>query len=131
MQRRWVSAVFLLLLAAPAMAKQWPVSADLAQLIARHASEHRVPEALVYRVIELESGFNPKLHHLVYWGLMQISGATARSMGYRGSLEGLLDAETNLTYGVPYLAGAFIAAHGDERRAILLYSRGYYSKHKP
>jgi len=31
---------------------------------------------------------------------------------------------------VLYLANAYIAAHGDERRAIVLYSRGYHSKAK-
>jgi soluble lytic murein transglycosylase-like protein len=116
--------------AAPAAAKQMPVSADLAQLIARHAQEHNVPETLVYRVAERESGLNPKVHHLTYWGLMQISGVTARRMGYSGPLEGLLDADTNLTYAVPYLAGAYSAAHGDERRAMMFYSRGYYSKRR-
>jgi soluble lytic murein transglycosylase-like protein len=121
---------FLVLLAAPAVAKQPFVSADLAQLTARHAGEYQVPEELVYRVIERESGFDPKLHHRAYWGLMQISGATARSMGYRGPLAGLLDADTNLSYGMPYLANAYIVAHGDQRRAIMLYSRGYYLEAK-
>jgi len=132
--KRYAKAVrlggLLVLLAAPAVAKQPFVSADLTRLIAEHAREHKVPEALVRRVIVRESGFNPHLHHLVYWGLMQISGATARSMGYRGPLQGLLDADINLAYGVPYLANAYIAAHGDERRAIMLYSRGYYLEAK-
>lgn len=120
------------MLAAPTMAKQPASSADLALLIDRHAREHQVPETLVNRVIERESGFNPKAHHRVYWGLMQISGSTARSMGYLGPLDGLLDADTNLTYAMPYLANAYIVAHGDERRALMLYSRGYYleAKHK-
>ena len=95
-------------------------------MIARHAAEHKVPETLVYSIIKRESGFNPKAHHLAYWGLMQISGATARSMGYRGPLEGLLDADTNLTYAMPYLANAYIVAHGDSRLAMRFYSTGYY-----
>ena len=32
--------------------------------------------------------------------MMQISYPTARSMGYKGEPEGLLDAETNLKYAV-------------------------------
>jgi soluble lytic murein transglycosylase-like protein len=116
----------LALLSAPAVGKQMPVSAGLALLIARHAAAHQVPETLAYRIIKRESGFNPKVHHLVYWGLMQISGASARSMGYRGPLEGLLDPDTNLTYGMPYLANAYIVARGNQGRAMMLYKQGYY-----
>ena len=117
---------FLIVLSTPGAAKQLPVPADLAPLIARHAAEHNVPEALVYSIIKRESGFNPKAHHRVYWGLMQISGATARSMGYRGPLQGLLDADTNLTYAMPYLANAYIVAQGNSRLAMQFYSNGYY-----
>ncbi|HWG04597.1 MAG TPA: lytic transglycosylase domain-containing protein [Beijerinckiaceae bacterium] len=108
------------------------VSTDVAQLITQHAVRYHVPEPLIYSIIKRESGFNPKAHHSAYWGLMQISNATARSVGYRGPPEGLLDADTNLTYGVLYLANAYIVAHGDSRRAMTLYSRGYYyeAKHK-
>jgi soluble lytic murein transglycosylase-like protein len=57
---------------------------------------------------------------------MQIKHATARAMGYSGPARGLLDADTNLTYGVRYLAGAYRAARGDQERAFSLYQRGYY-----
>ena len=57
---------------------------------------------------------------------MQIRLERARALGYRGTAEGLLDPATNMTYGVTYLAGAYRAAHGDEARTLVLYSRGYY-----
>ena len=44
---------------------------------------------------------------------MQIKHATARGVGYTGSASGLFDAETNLTYAVRYLAGAYRAAGGN------------------
>ena len=47
-------------------------------------------------------------------------------MGYRGSPEGLLDAATNLTYGVKYLRGAWLVADGDPDAAVGWYARGYY-----
>jgi hypothetical protein len=59
-------------------------------------------------------------------GLMQIKTATARSLGYSGSPAGLLDADTNLTYAVRYLAGAYKVANGDHSRAVGFYARGYY-----
>src|SRR6187397_1709717 len=59
-------------------------------------------------------------------GLMQIKTATARGVGYGGSATGLLDAETNLTYAVRYLAGAYRLAGGNHDRAVSYYARGYY-----
>ena len=59
-------------------------------------------------------------------GLMQIKLATARSLGYTGTAEGLRDPATNLLYGIKYLAGAFRAANGDHDRAVHYYAAGYY-----
>jgi len=61
---------------------------------------------------------------------MQIRHDTARGMGYAGPANGLLDADTNLNYGVAYLANAFRVAGGDERRAVQLYAGGYYYEAK-
>ena len=61
---------------------------------------------------------------------MQIRHDTARGMGYDGPASGLLDAETNLTYAVPYLANAYMLADGNEARAIQLYAGGYYYEAK-
>ena len=52
--------------------------------------------------------------------------STARSLGYQGSAEGLRDPDTNLTYAVKYLAGAYRAANGDQNRAVSYYAGGYY-----
>lgn len=95
-------------------------------LIAHYADQYDVPEALVRRVIVRESGYNPAARNGPYYGLMQISHATARGMGYRGEAGGLLDAETNLRYAVRYLAGAFVTAGGNYDRAVQFYARGYY-----
>ena len=57
---------------------------------------------------------------------MQIRLGTARGMGYRGNEQGLLDADTNMTYAVKYLAGAYRAAGCNEARAVSYYQRGYY-----
>jgi len=75
-------------------------------MIARYAAEYDVPEALIRRVIVRESGYNPRARNGPYYGLMQIRYDTAQSMGYRGPASGLLDADTNLHYGVRYLGGA-------------------------
>jgi soluble lytic murein transglycosylase-like protein len=89
-----------------------------------------LPASLVERVIRRESGGNPRAVHAGNYGLMQIRLGTARAMGYTGSAAGLLDPQTNMTYALRYLAGAYRAAGGNESRAIALYSRGYYYQAK-
>jgi hypothetical protein len=51
-------------------------------------------------------------------------------MGYQGGAEGLLDADTNMTYAVKYLAGAYRAARGNHEQAIRNYQKGYYYQAK-
>jgi soluble lytic murein transglycosylase-like protein len=94
-------------------------------LIAKHAAAHGVPESLVRRVIRIESRGNSQIVSKGNYGLMQIRLGTARLMGYSGTAEGLLDPDTNMTYAVKYLAGAYRAAGGDHDRAIANYQRGY------
>lgn len=101
-------------------------SPELDQLISRYSVHYDVPEKLVRRVVNRESTFDPAARNGPYWGLMQILPATARSMGYQGPNEGLLDAETNLKYAVRYLRGAWLTADGNEDQAVRYYARGYY-----
>ena len=101
--------------------------AEYAEMVAAHARANGVPEALVHRVIMRESRYQP---HLVgrggTIGLMQIKLATARGVGYTGDAAGLRDPNTNLTYAVKYLAGAYRAANGDHARAVRYFAGGYY-----
>jgi soluble lytic murein transglycosylase-like protein len=99
-------------------------------LVATHAKANNLPEALVHRMIVRESGYRPGLVSRGNIGLMQIKLGTARSLGYTGTAEGLRDPDTNLTYAVKYLAGAFHAANGDHRRAMHYYASGYYAAAK-
>ena len=99
----------------------------LSEKIAVHAKANNVPESLVRRVIVRESRYNAHARGRGgAMGLMQIKHATARGVGYRGTAAGLLDAETNLTYAVRYLAGAYRAAGGNANRAVAYYATGYY-----
>lgn len=95
-------------------------------LIASHAAANHVPESLVRRVIHRESRGNPRAISKGNYGLMQIRLGTARAMGYRGGAAGLLDADTNMTYAVKYLAGAYRTAGGNHDQAVRYYAAGYY-----
>ncbi len=96
------------------------------EMIARQAEIHGVPASFVHRIVKRESRYNPRVVHRQCFGLMQIKYATAREMGYKGDVKGLLDPKINLTYAVPYLANAYRLADGDEDRAVTLFSAGYY-----
>jgi soluble lytic murein transglycosylase-like protein len=122
-----LAALAALMLPQAALAQR----ADYEEMVARHARANAVPELLVHRVIVRESRYQPKLlGRGGTIGLMQIKLATARGLGYGGDAEGLRDPETNLAYGVKYLAGAYHAAGGDHARAIHYYAAGYYEAAK-
>jgi hypothetical protein len=95
-------------------------------LVAKHAAANAVPESLVRRVIRIESRGNPRAVSKGNYGLMQIRLGTARALGYTGTVQGLLDPDTNMTFAVKYLAGAYRAAGCDANRAIAYYQRGYH-----
>lgn len=96
------------------------------RLIAKYAAQHKLPKQFVHRVVKRESTYKPQARNGIHLGLMQLNPQTARTMGYRGDNLGLLDAETNLRYGVKYLAGAYLVARGNEDYADKLYQTGYY-----
>jgi hypothetical protein len=111
----------------PALAYDVRTRLELEPLIVKHAAANSVPAPLVHRVIMRESRYNPRaVGRGGALGLMQIKHGTARALGYGGPASGLLDAETNLIYGVRYLAGAYRVADGDHNRAVGFYARGYY-----
>ena len=102
----------------------------LRRLIRRYADRYEVPRPLVHRLAIRESRHRPSARNGPYYGLLQILPQTARTMGHRGPPEALLDAETNLKYGVKYLRGAWLVAEGNPDAAIMWYARGYYYEAK-
>ncbi len=119
----WLAIVAALPFSQTAQAQR----AEYDAMVAAHARANGIPEALVHRVIVRESRYQPRLvGRGGTIGLMQIKLATARSLGYTGDAAGLRDPETNLTYAVKYLAGAYRAANGDHNRAVQYYAAGYY-----
>lgn len=94
--------------------------------IAAQAKAAGLPPELAEAVIRHESRFNPKArgrHGEI--GLMQIKPQTARALGYTGTAAGLYDVDTNLKWGMAYLAGAYKLAGGDTCGTILRYNAGH------
>lgn len=98
--------------------------------INRWADYYEVPRALVHRLAIRESTHNPAARNGPYYGLLQILPQTAGTMGFRGTPNDLLDADTNLKYAVRYLRGAWLLSDGSHDTAVKWYSRGYYYEAK-
>jgi soluble lytic murein transglycosylase-like protein len=118
----WLAVIAALPFSQGALARD----AQYDALVAAHAKANNLPEALVHRVIVRESGYRPHLVSHGNIGLMQIKLGTARGLGYTGTAEGLRDPDTNLTWAVKYLAGAYRVANSDHKRAMRYYASGYY-----
>jgi len=98
-------------------------------LIIRQAKEQGVPVKLALAIVEIESSFRVKAKGAAgEVGLMQIRPRTARGMGYRGSTKALYDPETNVRYGMKYLAEAHRRGGGSTCGTILKYNAGHYAK---
>lgn len=95
-------------------------------LVEQYADVHDIPETLLHRVIQRESDYRADARNGPYWGLMQILPQTARTMGFAGEPQDLLDPEVNLTYAGRYLRGAWLVSDGDVDEAVMWYARGYY-----
>jgi soluble lytic murein transglycosylase-like protein len=120
----WLAATAALFVSSDASAQS---RAQYESMVASHAAANNVPEALVHRVIVRESKYHPNLvGRGGTIGLMQIKLPTARGLGYTGDAAGLRDPDTNLAWGIKYLAGAYRAAGGDHGRAVRYYASGYY-----
>lgn len=103
---------------------------ELRALINKWSDHYEVPRDLVHAQIIRESTHRPWARNGPYYGLMQILPATARTMGFQGKPEDLLDASTNLEFSVKYLRGAYLVSDGNKAEAIQWYARGYYYEAK-
>jgi soluble lytic murein transglycosylase-like protein len=99
---------------------------ELTEIVNRRAAEAGVPAEFVRAVIRVESDWDQELTgHAGEIGLMQIKPSTAREMGYRGTDSALYDPDTNVRWGVAYLAAAYRLASGDICHTVLKYQAGH------
>jgi soluble lytic murein transglycosylase-like protein len=74
----------------------------------------------------VESGYNPAaIGGVGEIGLMQILPSTARMLRFVGTASDLAVPETNIHYGVTYLAQAWRLAGGDLCTAVMKYRAGH------
>jgi soluble lytic murein transglycosylase-like protein len=95
-------------------------------LIEKEAAPFGLAPEIAEAVMAVESGYNPDaIGGVGEIGLMQILPSTARMLGFSGTLADLAVPETNIHYGVTYLAAAWRLAAGDLCTAVMKYRAGH------
>jgi hypothetical protein len=95
-------------------------------IVVREAKARGLPPAIADAVISVESGYTPTaVGGVGEIGLMQVRPSTAAMLGFEGSAADLAIPETNIRYGVTYLAQAWRLAGGDLCRALMKYRAGH------
>jgi soluble lytic murein transglycosylase-like protein len=126
-ERAYACIVTLLLAAAAALlpAVASADRGDLTAIVDRHAAANGIPVALARAIVRVESNWNPRVTGRAgEVGLMQIKHATARGVGYDGSRQALYDPDTNVHWGMKYLAEAWRLGGGDTCKTVLRYQAG-------
>jgi len=104
---------------------RYKIGADLAANIVDVSSAEGIDPELAFRLVKLESDFNPRATSPVgAIGLTQVMPATAKYYVKGITREGLYDPNTNLRVGFRYLRGLVREYHGDMNLALLVYNRG-------
>lgn len=107
--------------------KKYPKGSEpYLDIIAREAKANDVPLWVALGVIWVESKYNPKLRgsHGVL-GMMQVMPSTARYLGYKGDTDDLLDAETNIVWGMKELGKGYKLSKGDLCLTVAKYTGGF------
>ena len=108
-----------------AFALRYRISSDLAREIHQAAQEEGIDPDLAFRLVRVESAFNPRARSPVgALGLTQLMPSTARWIDRTLTHEGILVPRTNLRVGFRYLHGLIDKYDGDLQLALLAYNRG-------
>ena len=107
-----------------------PVASNASQgnvvsLIKAMAPSQGVPTWFALRIAHVESNYNPNMRgsHGEY-GVFQMKCATAKDIGFRGNCAALLDARTNIQWGLRHLALAIGKSDGNLRLAASKHNGG-------
>jgi len=99
---------------------------ELGSLASYYAATAGVPDTLVRAVVRVESDWDQSMTGLAgEIGLMQIRPETARDMGFTAETDALYDPETNIRWGVRYLAEAWRLSGGNVCQTVLKYNSGH------
>ena len=104
---------------------RYGITAKLAATIFDVALAERLDPELAFRMVRLESSFNPRaVSRVGALGLVQVMPATARFFDPDITKEKLFDPRTNLTIGFKYMRRLINVYDGNVRMALLAYNLG-------
>lgn len=94
-------------------------------LIKSMAPRYGVPTWFALRIAKIESGYNPRVRGAAgEYGVFQLKCSTARGIGFRGNCGSLLNASTNVQYGLKHLSLAVRSSRGNLRLAASKHNGG-------
>lgn len=94
-------------------------------MITSMAPSYGVPAWFALRIAKVESNYNPNARGSAgEYGVFQLKCATARGIGFRGSCSGLLNARTNVQYGLKHLSLAIRGSGGNLHLAASKHNGG-------
>jgi hypothetical protein len=102
-----------------------PARDRLLPMVQAEAARQGVPPALADAVAMVETGYTENaVGTSGEIGLMQVMPATAMMLGFNDTMDKLFVPETNIHFGVMYLARAWAASGGNACRALMKYRAG-------
>jgi soluble lytic murein transglycosylase-like protein len=98
---------------------------NVVAMIKSMAPRYGVPTWFALRIAQVESGYNPRARGSAgEYGVYQLKCATARGIGFRGNCGALLNASTNIQYGLKHLSLAMRSSRGNLRLAASKHNGG-------
>lgn len=98
---------------------------NVATIIANRAPSFGVPTWFALRIAKVESGYNPAARGAAgEFGVFQLKCATAKVIGFTGDCAGLLNASTNVQFGLKHLSLAIQRSGGNLRMAASKHNGG-------
>ena len=94
-------------------------------LIKGMAPKYGVPTWFALRIAKVESGYNPNIRGAAgEYGVYQMKCATAKGIGFSGNCSQLLNASTNVQYGLKHLQMAMKLSNGNLKMAASKHNGG-------
>lgn len=94
-------------------------------MIKAQAPSYGVPTWFALRIAKIESGYNPSVRGAAgEYGVFQLKCATARGVGFKGNCSQLLNAATNVKYGLMHLSIAVKTSRGNLKLAASKHNGG-------
>jgi soluble lytic murein transglycosylase-like protein len=102
---------------------------DVVTLIRSMAPNYGVPTWFALRIAHVESNYKPHVRGAAgEYGVYQLKCSTAKGIGFTGKCSDLLDARTNVKWGLKHLSLAIGKSRGNLKLAASKHNGGLYRR---